>query len=103
MDLLIAIDAVLVLATALVTFAVVRRDLGRGTAAAVSAAVGAVVGLSWFLVVYLAVAAYVAALLAYVVARRLWSVRAAALGGVAAYGVVALASLAAFWVALDTM
>ncbi|UQU67313.1 hypothetical protein COUCH_14035 [Couchioplanes caeruleus] len=54
-------------------------------------------------ILYLAPAAFVAALLAYVVVRRLGTVKAAALSGVGAYALVALASAALIAAALETM
>ncbi len=102
-DLIIVIAVVLTVLSAALTFLVVRRDLRPGPAVAVSAGAGLAVGLCWFLILYLALAAFVAALLAYVVVRRLGSVKAAAWSGVAAYAMVALASAALIAAALETM
>ncbi|PRY19566.1 hypothetical protein [Pseudosporangium ferrugineum] len=103
MDFLLVVASIIVAGSAAGTFLVVRTDLRRGPAVAVSAGTGLVVGLLFFLVVYLAVVAYLAALFAYVIVRRLWSARVAALTGLAAFGAVAVASVAVFAVALSTM
>ncbi|WP_143162725.1 hypothetical protein [Couchioplanes caeruleus] len=103
MDILIAIAAVLALVCGLVTFLVVRADFGRNRATAIGAGIGLVVGLSFFGILYLAVGAFLAAVVAYLVMRRLVSVRAAVVTGAAALVAGALASAALLSAALTTM
>jgi hypothetical protein len=88
----------------LVTFLVLRGDLGTGRAVAASAGAGLAVGVAFLFILYLAIVAFLVAIVAYLVVRRLLSnPRFALMTATATYTAVALASGAAFWVALDSM